>query len=212
MTQPTAPPARLFLLADSRPLFDDDFIARLRGCAGMPGVYIGAANGDQAEYFQLAEAFFIRLGATPRWHLQAATENRLSDIDRPSVIVLAGGDVDIGWRYMIKPAIRDWLAVQRRLGSVFLGISAGAIHIGQGLDRLGMLRHYLNWLPDGVAVHEEASGWPSRSSMLNQRCRRVWCIPHGDAVAVGPGCGESLNGAAFISTAGSHRRIDSWVR
>lgn len=204
--------ARLFLLADSLPLFDNDFIARLGDCSGMQGVYIGAANGDQADYFEIAEAFFMRLGASPRWHLQASTENRLADDYRASVIILAGGDVDKGWGYLNKPVIRDWLEAKRESGSVFLGLSAGAIHIGNGLDSLGALRPYLNWLPEGVAVHEEAFDWPSREAMLKQQCRRIWCIPHGDAVDVSQGFGESLKGAAVISTGGENRSVDRWQR
>ncbi|MEX2499701.1 MAG: hypothetical protein WD397_12600 [Wenzhouxiangellaceae bacterium] len=210
MTRSAPVIARLFLLADSAPLFDDGFIAKLGDCSGMPGIYIGAANGDLADYFDLAEAFFMRLGASPRWHLQAKTENRLANHDRASVIILAGGDVDQGWRYLNQPVIRNWLEAQRQLGSVFLGISAGAIHFGHGLDRAGMLQPYLDWLPDGVAVHEESLGWPSRAAMLNQQCPRVWCIPHGDAVVISQGGAASFKGTAIISTASDNRDALSW--
>lgn len=202
--------ARLFLLADSAPLFDDDFVARLGNCSEMPGVYIGASNGDRPEYFEIAEAFFQLLGASPSVHLRAETESYLADPDRASVIILAGGDVGRGWRYLNKPVIRDWLETQRKAGSVFLGISAGAIHLGQGLNEQGRLRPYLNWLKDGIAAHEEASGWPSRAAMLNQGCRRVWCVPHGDAVAVSQYGSESFKGTVMISTASTDQSVGSW--
>ena len=202
--------AHLFLLADSAPLFDDHFVARLGNCSGMPGIYIGASNGDQPEYFEIAEAFFQRLGANSSLHLHARTEADLADAGQASVIILAGGDVGRGWRYLNKPLIRDWLESQRRSGSVLLGISAGAIHLGQGLDNRGTLRPYLNWVKDGIAAHEEASGWPSRAAMLDQGCARVWCIPHGDAVAIGQGDGESLKGKTTIATPHGDQRVASW--
>jgi len=212
MTTHSPSSARLFLLSDSIPLFDDHFVARLGNCSGMPGIYIGASNGDQPEYYEIAEAFFQRLGVNSSLHLRAGTETDLADAGQASVIILAGGDVRRGWQYLNKSVIRNWMERHRKSDSVVLGISAGAVHLGRGLDEQGTLRPYLNWLQDGVAAHEKATGWPSRIAMLDQGCHRVLCIPHGEAVAISQSNYESLKGTATIATPGGDRRVAAWRR
>lgn len=160
--------ATLLLLADSQLLFRPSAVPQAaRHLAGHSpqAAYVGAANGNQAEFFELACAGLAALlgREVPCRHIKSA-----ADVagPMPSVVILAGGSVSMGWDFLRQPPVRHWL---QRIGddpdALVIGVSAGAIHLGRGCDpeqTNPLAQPYLDWLPHFVAVHEEQQGWPSR--------------------------------------------------
>lgn len=159
----------LLLLADSQLLFREDKAPELhrrvktRFPHTMDAAYIGAANGDDPTFYELAcEGIRHLLGrdGTVRWVRPGA------ELPLPCpLVILAGGNVSVGWDRLKEQRMRDWLRRCRDLSnSLMVGVSAGAIHMARGKDpeqAHSVHQHFLNWLPFNVAVHEEREGWPS---------------------------------------------------
>ncbi len=131
-------PSPLFLLADSQLLFwsDDDgpFIRRIATYAG-PGApraaYLGASNGDHPDFYAIflaaaegmdpAECRMVPAAPSPEDH---------AFVERADVVLLAGGDVDVGWRAFQASGMRDVVERRYRAGAVLVGVSAGAVQLG----------------------------------------------------------------------------------
>lgn len=162
----------LLLLADSQLLFRPQLSPQVQQffAARPPGVvlraaYIGASNGHQAEFFQLACAGLEALLARPLTCEFIRTEHDIPALP-VDLVLLAGGSVSTGWEFLQRPALRQWLEQCRlRPGTLIIGVSAGAIQLARGCDPeqpAPQGQTFLDWLPLFIAVHEEAQGWPSR--------------------------------------------------
>lgn len=197
---------RLVLLADSQLLFpgrySGQFLEQIqRWVSGQRGVYIGASNGDVPEFYQLAQEAFSALGATLAWQKAAepATGNPAE------FYVLAGGDVADGWRYLRRPDVLWQLQQAREQNALFIGVSAGAIHLGYGFaGRDDTPDVFLGWLGAAVAAHEERDQWPTlqhwkRTStvdlpLLTLPMGGALVVSDGHACQAGKGCGVYLRG------------------
>ncbi|MEE2732425.1 MAG: hypothetical protein VYA55_16515 [Pseudomonadota bacterium] len=162
-------PGALLLLADSQLLFRGDTAAQLqqwisaRFPHGLEAAYLGAANGDDPVFFELACGGINRMLRRPCQTHWVRDPNALPP--PCALVLLAGGSVAQGWHLISQPRVGAWLQRCRNLGgSLVIGISAGAIHLANGVDpeqpELGS-QSFLDWLPYHVAVHEESLGWPS---------------------------------------------------
>ena len=95
---------------------------------------------------------------------------------RADFYVLAGGDVELGWKIFSQPEILQSLNDARAQNAVFhRGVSAGAMHLSgavmplcettklgeENVHALPELQRYLNWVNLAVAVHEESQNWPT---------------------------------------------------
>lgn len=190
------------LLADSRPLFHSPALHQLltgliSDQAINTGIYIGAANYDQPEFYTLACGAFERLALKHHYHLKADTEQALTHTAKPSIVILSGGSMDPGWDYLSRPNIRQWLDSQRSLGSIFIGISAGAIHLASGLDDSSHFKTYLHWVETAVVVHEETENWPSISQLCEQNITCVTAIPFNDGLIADRQSFCSIQGHTF---------------
>ncbi|MDT5320345.1 MAG: hypothetical protein QOD88_2867, partial [Mycobacterium sp.] len=103
----TAPQLQpLYLLADSQLLFwkrQDRLLleAALDGLAldtPLGAAYIGASNGDRPEFYGIFEAAVDAIGITDRRMIDSSfgPDDR-AFLERAQLIVLAGGDVRLGW-------------------------------------------------------------------------------------------------------------------
>jgi cyanophycinase len=163
----------LLLLADSQLLFRPDQLPQLlRHCTGqerstsqpLSAAYIGAANGNRPEFFDLACSALATLFGQP---VPCHFIQSESDIPpKPcALVILAGGSVETGWAFLQQQPVRDWLeACRSEADAVFIGVSAGAIHLASGCDPeqpSPCAQTYLGWAPLFVAVHEEGENWPT---------------------------------------------------
>lgn len=154
---------RLVLLADSQLLFPGRYSHELRNLlsawlSGRTGIYIGAANGDVPEYFQLAQEAFSALGAALTWQ----KSGQMAKPDTGAFYLLAGGDVAEGWRYISRPDVISVLQRARQENAVFIGVSAGAMHLAHAfLSAEPAPATFLGWVSAAVAVHEEREDWPT---------------------------------------------------
>jgi len=190
----------LLLLADSQLLFRaasaPALHSRIRNRFDAPveAAYIGAANGNDPSFYDFAcQAIDTLLGR--KCNTRFICHEKELPLEPSPLVVLAGGSVSQGWDFIGTPAVVEWLQRCRSLpGGLIIGVSAGAIHMARGIDPeqpASGARHYLNWLPMDVAVHEEYQGWPS---LLN---KPALGIPMGGGVWVEPAM-ESVGTQCFL--------------
>ncbi len=197
------------LLADSQPLFNQSTGPSLTSLVRQAvrdrcirtGCYFGAANGDDPDYFEIARAFFEKVGVHQARHIKAGHMHQVSEYRLPCLVILSGGDVATGWNHFSDSVISSWLAERCCDGSVVMGVSAGAIHLARGIDSSGSSIDFLQAVRDeqghaiAVAVHEEDRQWPSAS-----RCdpdSPLLCVPMGEAVWCQRSNLRALRGTAF---------------
>ena len=150
------------LLADSRILVTPQKAVRInqrlrnRFTKPVKAAYVGAANADDPAFYELARQSLDDLFSVPCKTLHVKNSANLPEVD---VVLLAGGNVSLGWQWLQQTEVLHWLQRCRaQPNSLFIGVSAGAIHLARGCDpeqTQPFIRPYLDWLPMIVAVHEE---------------------------------------------------------
>jgi cyanophycinase len=164
--------APVYLLADSQLLFSRPggrpLLASAREAIGSPEVraaYVGAANGDQPEYFSIFEGAMEIISVWERRMIRSAysAEDR-AYLRSADIIILAGGDVGAGLRVLRETGMDDDIDERRREGAVLVGVSAGAVHLGAmgwlgDEPAEGELVGTLGIVPFSVDAHDEANGW-----------------------------------------------------
>lgn len=178
--EPRGEPAPLFLLSDSQLLFwqtDEgrfmDRVAAHTGPGAPTAAYLGASNGDQPEFYELFLAAMEALGPAECRMIHAVpSEEEAAFLEAADVIVLAGGDVDHGWRAFQASGIRE--VVERRYweGAVLLGVSAGAVQLGMaGWPAGDPDNPFGTWgfAPFVVDAHAEEDDWAELRAAVRAR-------------------------------------------
>lgn len=138
MTETTAPLQPLYLLADSQLLFWkrngrlllEEAIAELR-ITPLRAAYIGASNGDRPEFYDIFEAAVDAVGISDRRMIASSfDEDDRAFLERADLIVLAGGDVRLGWTTFERTGMKDVILDRYAEGAVLIGVSAGAVQLG----------------------------------------------------------------------------------
>jgi cyanophycinase-like exopeptidase len=179
----------IFMLADSQLLFWTErgrhFLQRVRerlGGGHPVAAYVGASNGDRPEFFSIFQAAMEQVGIRDCRMIRSeyGHDDRASLL-AAGVVLLAGGDVARGWRVMERTGMGADLVDRHRSGAVLMGVSAGAVLLGQKgcAEDEGEPRPFdtLGLVPLVVDAHDEARGW--------DRLRRVIQAPPGGLRAVG---------------------------
>ncbi|MBJ6760383.1 Type 1 glutamine amidotransferase-like domain-containing protein [Myxococcaceae bacterium JPH2] len=200
LAAPTPPP--LFLFADSALLFwrveGRPFLDCLRVLTGaelrVPPVraaYLGASNGDVPAFYEVFTAAMEGIGITHCRAIPASpTPQDLEWLAHADIVLLAGGDPRVGWEAFRAHGVDALLQERHRAGAVLMGVSAGAMQLGQGLwgEPLPMEDEPLPTLglaPFLVGVHE-APEWPGLRRALQQAGypHRALGIPLGGGLLV----------------------------
>src|ERR1700739_2233576 len=130
----------LYLLANSQLLFwkrRDRLLleAALDGLAQdtpLSAAYIGASNGDRPEFYEIFEAAVDAIGITDRRMIDSSFgPDHRAFLERRPLIVLAGGDVRLGWNIFEKTGMKDVILGRYAQAAVLVGISAGAVQLGR---------------------------------------------------------------------------------
>jgi len=179
----TAPQRQpLYLLADSQLLFWkregrlllDAAVDGLDRGTPISAAYIGASNGDRPEFYGIFEAAVDPIGIDDRRMIDSSfgTDDR-AFLERAQLIVLAGGDVRLGWDAFVKSGMKDVILNRYAQGAVLVGISAGAVQLG----RYGIVESaespafapldMLNVVPMVIDTHDERAGWARLSRTIH---------------------------------------------
>ncbi|OMC30924.1 Type 1 glutamine amidotransferase-like domain-containing protein [Mycobacterium colombiense] len=175
----TAPqPKPLYLLADSQLLFwkrDDKPLLETAVEQGeaLSAAYVGASNGDRPEFYEIFEAAMDAVGITDRRMIGSSfgPDDR-SFLERARLILLAGGDVRVGWNTFEKTGMKDVILARYSEGAVLVGISAGAVQLGrygivetpdtEGTEVLDMF----DLVPLFIDAHDERAEWARLSRAI----------------------------------------------
>jgi cyanophycinase-like exopeptidase len=176
--QPTPQP--LYLFADSQLLF-----WKPQGRLLLEGIfanstdspaaaYIGASNGDREEFYSIFEAAMEAVGITERRMIRASfdSEDR-AFLERAQLILLAGGDVQLGWSTFEKTGMKEIILTRYAQGATLVGISAGAVQLGRqtvcNTDESASLEliDVFNLVPALIDVHDEQHEWARLSRTIH---------------------------------------------
>lgn len=128
----------IFLFADSQLLFwshdGELFLDRARQLlAGdsPKAAYVGASNGDLPEFYELFQGAMQGIDVTDcRMIPSEPAAEDLEFFDRADLILLAGGDVERGWRCLKRNGLQQKVIERYYTGALLMGISAGAVQLG----------------------------------------------------------------------------------
>ena len=140
MTEVASAVQPLYLLADSQLLFWrrqgrlvlEEALDGLGRDTSHSAAYIGASNADRPEFYEIFEAAMEPIEITDRRMIGSSfgAADR-AFLERAEVIVLAGGDVRLGWNTFEKTGMKEVILNRYAQGAVLVGISAGAVQLGR---------------------------------------------------------------------------------
>jgi cyanophycinase len=165
----------LYLLADSQLLFWtrhdrpllETALDGLTAEAPWSAAYIGASNGDNPEFYEIFEAAMDAVGITERRMIDSSFGPDVRTfLERAHLIVLAGGDVRLGWDTFERTGMKDVILDRYAKGAVLVGISAGAIQLGRfGIDETDLFDVF-KLVPLVVDAHDERAEWSRLSHAI----------------------------------------------
>jgi cyanophycinase-like exopeptidase len=212
----------LYLLADSQPLFWQGgaylrSICQVSGSSAPNVAYIGASNGDSPEAHAIFEAAMEQV-VTGRVHWVRAAFSREDRqfLEAADVLVLAGGDVEVGWKVFDSTGLGELIVSRHREGAVLIGVSAGAVQFGKYAsvadgDGARKLIETFGLIDVIVDAHDERRDWQALSATIQllEGAAKGIGIPHGGALVAHPdGTFEPVGRAIeeFVLVAGRLRR------
>ncbi len=173
-------PQPIFLLADSQLLFWRDggelFLERVRHLLrskSPKAAYLGASNGDRREFYQLFRGAMEGIGVDDcRMIPRQPSADDLDFFERADLILLAGGDVERGWRAFRDNGLDAKLPERYRQGALLIGVSAGAVQLGLRGVRSeaggeAELFDTFQLIPLIIDVHQEPD-WPRLAEVMPQ--------------------------------------------
>ncbi len=165
----------IFLLADSQLLFLRDKgqlllerIVRARTQNRLRAAYVGASNGDHPDFYAIFVAAMEGVGICDcRMIPSAIAEADLAFLNDADIILLAGGDVEAGWRAFLANGLEDHIVRRYLEGASLIGVSAGAVQLGLCcLAEDGSLIETFKLAPFIIGAHEESNNWKTTKELL----------------------------------------------
>jgi cyanophycinase len=167
----------LYLLADSQLLFWkrrgrlllDAALDGLARDTPLRAAYIGASNGDRPEFYEVFEAAVESIGITDRRMIDSSfgLEDR-AFLERAQLVILAGGDVRMGWNTFEKSGMKEVILGRHARGAVLVGISAGAVQLGRyGMVDGTELLDVFQLVPAVIDTHDESANWALLSRTIH---------------------------------------------
>lgn len=165
-------PSPLYLLADSQLLFwkqnEQLFLKSILNYISEPepsAAYIGASNGDQQDFYQIFESAMDNIGIKSCHMIQSGySDEDKKNLDQASIILLAGGDVKLGWDTFEATGMKSAIYDKYASGTVLIGVSAGAVQLGMcalhtDAEDNDSLFDTFQILPFIIGAHEESTDW-----------------------------------------------------
>lgn len=170
----------LYLLADSQLLFwnveNSRLISSVRESLQInqttitKAAYIGASNGDNPEFFDLFVAAMSNIDIhESRMITSAFLQDEQNFLESADLILLAGGDFDLGWETIKNTGMAEIISKKYYSGAVIIGISAGAMQLGMGGgNSSSSITQTLQLFPYYVSVHEEECNWSQLKQLIEE--------------------------------------------
>jgi hypothetical protein len=190
-------PRPIYLFADSQPLFWRDggaaFLDSVRRLVTRDpprAAYLGASNGDAPEYYSIFEAAMTGAGVgNHRMILSDFPPEDQSFLNEADIILLAGGDIELGWKVFAETGMGEFVVRRYYEGAVLMGVSAGASHLGlywltESEAPAARLLSTFGLVPFVIDAHDEGRGWG--------RLRRAVRLLGDDARGIGIPAGGGL--------------------
>ena len=171
-------PRPIFLLADSQLLFwreqEHLLLERVVTHERLKAAYVGASNGDDPDFYGIFASAMEGVGIVDCAMIPSAlSEADLAFLNDADIIVLAGGDVDLGWRTFLTNKLNKHLVRRYLEGASLIGTSAGAVQLGLG---------YLNLVPFVIGAHEESDNWKATIQRLSSDTTAIGLPTGGGAI------------------------------
>jgi peptidase E len=190
----------LFLFADSQLLFlkNDHQEYYLQSVineltnADPLCVYIGASNNDEPIFYELFLAAMQNLGLTNcRKITSSPNEDDREFLDKADLILLAGGDTELGLKIFREKGIDEILQRKNTEGCILIGVSAGAVQLGwqsfKAADKKIIATEALKLLPLIVLVHKDKDELVKVEALLQHSdIKRAYEIPMGGGLIFHP--------------------------
>jgi len=160
----------IVLLADSQLLFwrENDQLLLAKLLKGSKAAYIGASNGDNPDFYAIFVAAMEGFGILDCTMIPSAvSEADLAFLNDADIILLAGGDVELGWRTFVSNGLNNHILRRYFEGATLIGVSAGAVQLGLcGLAADGSMIETLKLVPFIIGAHEESNNWETTRDLL----------------------------------------------
>ena len=165
----------IFLFADSQLLFWREngllLIERVVKASTrdrLKAAYVGASNGDHPDFYAIFVSAMEGVGLVDCGMISSAvSEADLVFLNDADIILLAGGDVEMGWRAFLTNGLSNHIVRRYFEGAALIGISAGAVQLGLcclGAD--GSLIETFKLVPFIIGAHEESNNWKTTTELL----------------------------------------------
>jgi len=164
----------IFLLADSQLLFWRENgqllierVVKARSRDQLKAAYVGASNGDHPDFYQIFVAAMKGVGVFDcRMIPSAVSEVDIAFLNDADIILLAGGDVEIGWRVFLTNGLSDHIVRRYFEGASLIGVSAGAVQLGLCCLGADGLIETFKLVPFIIGAHEETNNWKTTIELL----------------------------------------------
>ena len=134
----------------------------------LKAAYIGASNGDNPDFYAIFVAAMEGAGVFDCGMISSAfSESEQAFLNDADIILLAGGDVEAGWRVFLNNGLSEHIVRKYFEGATLIGVSAGAVQLGLcGLAADGSLIETLKLVPFIIGAHEESDNWKTTIALL----------------------------------------------
>lgn len=163
----------IYLFADSQLLFLRNqgvlFLNSLRQFLthdSPRAAYIGASNNDAPEFYLIFEGAMEGIGIRDCRMIRSSSFSAEDEayLNEADIILLAGGDVAVGWKAFVETGIKELIIRRYYEGAMLIGISAGAIQLGlwgliEGGQPLDELLDTFKLVPFVIDAHDEKQEW-----------------------------------------------------
>lgn len=165
----------IFVLADSQLLFwrEDgqlliDRVVKDSTRDKLKAAYVGASNGDNPDFYTIFVAAMEGLGVSDTAMISSAfSQADRAFLNEADIILLAGGDVEAGWRVFLTNGLHEHIVRKYFEGATLIGVSAGAVQLGLcGLAADGSLIETFKLVPFIIGAHEESDNWKTTKELL----------------------------------------------
>jgi peptidase E len=187
----------------TKPFLADAF--KLTGKDKPVALYVGVASGDNREFGAALSTLLEAAGAHkvlwPKLAGKKKENGRARNaLDAADLVFVGGGDVEAGMQVLCDADLIDAFRAAANRGVVFVGMSAGAIMLGErwirwsreGVgDDAAQTYECLRIAPCSLDVHGEGDNWQETRSFAAVRARelgkkaRAYAVPSGGALVIG---------------------------